>query len=295
MASKGALMELFDRIGCFFARLETYTEVAPTTAMTDIITKIMIEVLRIFAIATKEIRRGSASEFPIDCLWISTDLRIEKFLRKLAGMADLEAALKKLDRLTQEEAWMALAEVLKITNNVRDNVKVVDSKVERVEKKIEVMGDKVQDIGDKVQVIVDGVCGLSSQSLIPSNMYTYRRRAVKRGSEGSKLDYPTHGKRDRRKQVFVISQPRRCSLLVLNLITGNQLNQLLRAWLSPTDPSTNHIVAQKAQHMGTTAWFFQGRIVIEWKATGSLLWIYGKRVFLSTSFMLAPSDRLRLS
>ena len=34
----------------------------PTDAMTDIIVKIMIEVLDIFAIATKEMRQGRASE-----------------------------------------------------------------------------------------------------------------------------------------------------------------------------------------------------------------------------------------
>jgi hypothetical protein len=66
-ASKDILAELFDRIGWFFARLETYTEVAPTTAMTNIITEIMAEVVRIFGIATKELKRGSASEFPISC------------------------------------------------------------------------------------------------------------------------------------------------------------------------------------------------------------------------------------
>ncbi|KAH9015074.1 hypothetical protein EDB84DRAFT_798173 [Lactarius hengduanensis] len=59
-------------------------------------------------------------------------------------------------------------------------------------------------------------------------------------------------------------------------IKWNQLKQLLRAWLSPADPSTNHIIAQKAQHKGTTVWFFQGSIFIEWKSTGSLLWIHGK-------------------
>jgi hypothetical protein len=65
---KDVLGELFDRIGWFFARLETYTEVAPTTAMTSIITDIMAEVLKIFGIATKELRRGSASELPISCI-----------------------------------------------------------------------------------------------------------------------------------------------------------------------------------------------------------------------------------
>ena len=36
--------------------------------MSDIITEIMVEVLRIFGIATKELKRGSASEFQIRCL-----------------------------------------------------------------------------------------------------------------------------------------------------------------------------------------------------------------------------------
>ena len=66
-ASKDVLAELFDRIGCFFARLEIYTNVTPTTAMTGIITDIMVEVLKIFRIATQEPKRGSTSKFPIDC------------------------------------------------------------------------------------------------------------------------------------------------------------------------------------------------------------------------------------
>ncbi|KAH9037397.1 ankyrin repeat-containing domain protein [Lactarius deliciosus] len=60
------------------------------------------------------------------------------------------------------------------------------------------------------------------------------------------------------------------------MLTGNQIKQLLRAWLSPADPSTNHNTAQKAQHKGTAVWFFQGSIFVEWKSTGSLLWIHGK-------------------
>ena len=65
-----------------------------------------------------------------------------------------------------------------------------------------------------------------------------------------------------------------------NLLTGNQLKQLLRTWLSPADPSTNHNISRKAQYNGTAVWLFQGRTVIEWKSSGSLLWIHGKRAFL---------------
>ena len=80
-------------------------------------------------------------------------------------------------------------------------------------------------------------------------------------------------------------------LLALKPTLGNQLKHLLRTWLSPSNPSTNHIIAQKAQHRGTAAWLFNGSIVLEWKSSaGSLLWIHGKRTLLSTSSWLAPSD-----
>ena len=165
-ASKDVLAEIFDRIGWFFARLETYTEVAPTMAMTNIIMEIMAEVIKIFGIATKELRRGSASEFLISRVGNSTQLRTEKFFRKLAGMAELEDALNKLDRLTQEEARMAHAEVLRITHSIRNEVKIVDGKVGRVEDKVEEVGDKVggqvQCVDEKVQVVIDGARGLSS-------------------------------------------------------------------------------------------------------------------------------------
>jgi len=60
-ASQNALIDLFERIENFFKRLESYTAVSPTGAMTEIIVKILIEVLNIFAIATKEMSQGRAS------------------------------------------------------------------------------------------------------------------------------------------------------------------------------------------------------------------------------------------
>ena len=60
-ASEEALADLFERIENFFKRLESYTEIPPTDAMTDIIVKIMVEVLNVFAIATKEMKQGRAS------------------------------------------------------------------------------------------------------------------------------------------------------------------------------------------------------------------------------------------
>ena len=45
--------------------MEKYTEVRPSEAMTDIIVKIMVEVLNILGIATKEIKQGRTSELSI--------------------------------------------------------------------------------------------------------------------------------------------------------------------------------------------------------------------------------------
>ncbi|KAF8274642.1 hypothetical protein EI94DRAFT_1712774 [Lactarius quietus] len=292
-ASKDILAELFERIGSFFTRLETYTKVAPTTAMTDIITEIMVEVLRIFGIATKEVKRGSA----------------KKFLRKLAGMADLEDALKKLDRLTQEEARMALAEVLRITHSVRDEVKVVDGKVENVGgkvvdmggkvadmgdkvedvgKKVEDMGgkvadmgDKVEDVGDKVEAVGDKVEDVDNKvEDVGSKVEDVGDKVDNLGDKVECVDKRVQVVIDGGKQARVAATEAKLILQQtandIDEIKWNQLKQLLRAWLSPTDPSTNHNIARKAQHRGTAVWFFQGSIFVEWKSTGSLLWIHGK-------------------
>ncbi len=62
-ASRDKLIDIFNRIDCFFHRLEIYTSITPTTAMTDIIVEIMVQILTILGIATKEVKRGRFSEF----------------------------------------------------------------------------------------------------------------------------------------------------------------------------------------------------------------------------------------
>jgi hypothetical protein len=61
-ADQDALFEMFERIEAFFQRLEIYTKAAFNQEMVDIITKIMIEVLNVLGIATKEIRQGRTSK-----------------------------------------------------------------------------------------------------------------------------------------------------------------------------------------------------------------------------------------
>jgi hypothetical protein len=60
---------------------------------------------------------------------LGLDLRfsLEKFLKKLLGRNDVEDALKRLDKVTQEEARMATAELLKITRGMDSSMKVMDT------------------------------------------------------------------------------------------------------------------------------------------------------------------------
>jgi len=49
----------------------------------------------------------------------------EKFLKKLAGRSEIDDALRRLDKLTQEEHRMATAQDLRATHGVRIKVDVV--------------------------------------------------------------------------------------------------------------------------------------------------------------------------
>ena len=53
----------------------------------------------------------------------------EKYAKKLIGRAEIEDALKRLEKLAHEEAWMGIAEGLRATHTVHECVKGVADKV----------------------------------------------------------------------------------------------------------------------------------------------------------------------
>jgi hypothetical protein len=50
---------------------------------------------------------------------------VEKFTKKLLGESEVEAVLMRLDRLTQEEARMTVAQTLGVVHGLVGNVRVV--------------------------------------------------------------------------------------------------------------------------------------------------------------------------
>ncbi|KAN0115713.1 hypothetical protein V8E52_006659 [Russula decolorans] len=238
-ADQDALFELFERIEAFFGRLDIYTEVAPNQGMVETITAIMVEVLNFIGIATKEIKQG----------------RTKKYLKKLMGKNDVEDALKRLDRLTQEEARMASAQLLEITNaidsevrGIAENVLVVDDRVAGVDERVAVVDDRVACVDDRMKDVDDKVKAVDDKLVAVIDDGKEAREVIHQAADG------------------------------VDRMERSQLQQDLCRWLSPPDPSTNHKIACRAHHKGTATWFFEGRMYTEWKSTGSdsLLWIHGK-------------------
>jgi hypothetical protein len=59
--AKMYLLTFLSASNASFRRLEFYMGVSPTTAMTDMIVEIMVEILAILAIVTKEVKQGRLS------------------------------------------------------------------------------------------------------------------------------------------------------------------------------------------------------------------------------------------
>ncbi|KAH9055799.1 hypothetical protein EDB83DRAFT_1087565 [Lactarius deliciosus] len=246
-ASHDVLIDIFERIENFFKRLEAYTEIPQTTAMTDVIVKIMVEVLSIFAIATKEIRQGRTSTlFSGYTLISSRRLYSEKFFKKLVGRRDIEDALQRLDRFTQEEARMATAEVLRLTHSVEDKVEGVNKGVQGVDVKVEGVDERVQRVDHKVRTIDDRV-----------------------GVVNDNVKLIVDGEKERSAAIQRIVN-------TVDDMNRNQLRRDLRNWLSPPDPSINYNTACGTHHEGTAAWLTRGDAFKGWRADGCLLWVHGK-------------------
>jgi hypothetical protein len=93
-----------------------------------------------------------------------TERYSEKYVKKLFGRTDVEDALKRLDKLTREEAWMGVAQNLRATHTVGERVRGVADKVVAVDDRVAGVDSAVKDVGtmvagvdDRVRVVDDRV------------------------------------------------------------------------------------------------------------------------------------------
>jgi hypothetical protein len=57
-------------------------------------------------------------------------------MKRLIGRTDVDDALKKLDKLTHEEAWMGVAQNLKATHDVDERLKGVATTLVTVDNRV---------------------------------------------------------------------------------------------------------------------------------------------------------------
>lgn len=121
-----ALGELLESIEHFLNRLDIYTKVPPTVALTEIIVKILVELLSTLALTTRQIKQGKTSKSVFgEVLYYLTQCIEERFAKKFFGDNDIEAVLKRLDRLTQDEARNTAAQTLEVVYGLVQNMTVV--------------------------------------------------------------------------------------------------------------------------------------------------------------------------
>ena len=139
--------------------------------MTDKMVQITVEILSILGTATKEMNRSRGSEFDLRLTLPEANISSEKFLKRVVGRTDLEDGLKNLEKLTNEEIAMAIAQNLKLAHNidtevtrVGESVRSVDENVLVVKSEVQLVNDNLKAVGDNVQAIADGEQRLFSKS-----------------------------------------------------------------------------------------------------------------------------------
>ena len=121
-SSYDALLGLFEHLGNSLNRLQIYLRIPPTQMMMDIIVKLMVQVLSVLALGTKQIKEGRISRCSITYILLMAQCVIELFFKKMIGDNEVEVALQKLDQLTQDEVWMAIAETWDAARDLKEGM-----------------------------------------------------------------------------------------------------------------------------------------------------------------------------
>ena len=117
-ASYDALVDLFASFENFLSRLSIYAEIPPTPALTNVLVRIIVELISTLALATKQVKQGRFSEFVLGLFRLLTKWNSEKFMRKLRGEKEIEATIQRLDRLTLDEGLATGAQTLEVVYNL---------------------------------------------------------------------------------------------------------------------------------------------------------------------------------
>jgi hypothetical protein len=160
VASHGKLANLFERMQLFLQRLSIYIGIPLTAAMTELLGKIMGQVLSILALSTREMTQRRISE--CECAEVSplANYGTERFLNRLVGRAEVEDALAQLDVLTKEETGITTTRNLAVTHIVDGHVKVVEEVTRVIDGNVRTIEEVTRGIDDNVKAVEDVTRGI---------------------------------------------------------------------------------------------------------------------------------------
>jgi hypothetical protein len=164
LASYHRFVCVIERVKYFLQRLDAYTRIPLTPAMTELLAKIMAQVLSILALSTKEMQEKQISALASFGIIYSLRLighEIERSLKRLLGRKDIEDALQRLNVLTGEELRMAVAKILEVAHRVDRNVAVVAKETRGVGNRITRVEAATRNVNRNMQATYAGVsCSL---------------------------------------------------------------------------------------------------------------------------------------
>ena len=144
-----ALVSQFECIHLFLRRLDHCTF---TPDATELLAKIMAQILSILALSTKAVKENRISWVFIRSEILVADYGIEKLMKKVVGKTEVEDALQKLDLLTKEDnLTMMVARNLEDTHHFDDDATIFEESFQDIYDNVRVTQEVFSDVGSDVK------------------------------------------------------------------------------------------------------------------------------------------------
>ena len=157
IASYETLISLFECTQYFLQRLSRYMTTSLTPEMTELLAKILAQVLSVLALSTKEMKDRRISVLLYFKDFSLADYKTEKFMKRLIGKTEVEDGLQRLDMLTKEENLMTAACTLEATGEIRRDVDVVKDDTRDIK-------EDTRDIKEDTRGIKDNTCEIKDDT-----------------------------------------------------------------------------------------------------------------------------------
>jgi len=160
VASRDTLTHLFERIYHFLQRLKHYIGMPLTEEITELLGKVVVQLLSLLAFSTKMMADKGISESIHSISTLLADSGSEIFMKRLLGRTDVEDALLRLDHLTKEDGLMIGARNLAVMHHADSVIRDVDGRhkiirklTEDIDGNIHVTKTLTEDVGQKMNAI----------------------------------------------------------------------------------------------------------------------------------------------